>query len=278
MSSHPAVPFGMRVRLIGSRLRLAVQLAQREISARYRGSVLGIGWSLLTPLLMLAVFTFVFGTVFKTRWTPPGGSEASHSTADFAVILFAGLSVFQLFADVVTRAPSLVLSNVNYVKKVVFPLAVLPLAALGSALFDTAVRLVVLLVFVVLARGSLPATALLLPLVLAPYILLVLGLTWFLAGLGVYVRDVGQFLGPLVTALMFLSPIFFPSSALPDWLQPYLVLNPIALPVEGTRAVLIWGTAPDWTGLALYSAIAAAIAILGLVWFQKTRKGFADVV
>lgn len=271
---HP-VSTGLTIAALLSRLRLAVQLAQREISARYRGSVLGIGWSLLTPLFMLAVYTFVFGSIFKVRWS---GVQAEHSTVDFAVILFAGMTVFQVFSDMVTRAPRLVLDNVNYVKKVVFPLAVLPLAALGSALFDTAVRLVVLLVFVVLARGSLPATALLLPLVLAPYILLVLGLTWFLAGLGVYVRDVGQFLGPLVTALMFLSPIFFPSSALPDWLQPYLVLNPIALPVEGTRAVLIWGTAPDWTGLALYSAIAAATAILGLVWFQKTRKGFADVV
>lgn len=272
---HPA-PSGLTVPALLSRGRLALQLARREVAARYRGSALGLVWSLLTPLFMLAVYTFVFGTVFQARW--PASAGGGHSTAEFAVILFTGMTVFQLFADVITRAPGLVLENANYVKKIVFPLAILPLVALGSTLFDTAVRLAVLLVFVAVVRGGIPATALLLPVVLAPYVLLILGLAWFLSALGVYVRDIAQVIAPLVTAMMFLSPIFFPATALPELLQPFLVLHPVALPVEQTRAVLIWGHAPDWSALAVYAVVAGVVATLGLVWFQKTRKGFADVL
>lgn len=277
MSARYAARSGLSVQALLSRGSLTLQLARREIAARYRGSALGIVWSLLTPLFMLAVYTFVFGTVFNARW-PAATGQGERSTAEFAAILFAGLTVFQLFADVINRAPGLILENVNYVKKVVFPLATLPMAALATTLFDTAVRLAVLLFFVAIVRGGIPATALLLPVVLAPYMLLVLGLAWFLSALGVYVRDVAQVVAPLVTAMMFLSPIFFPSTALPEWLQPVLALNPVALPVEASRAVLIWGTAPDWSGLAVYSFVSGAVATLGLVWFQKTRKGFADVL
>nr|WP_284701656.1 ABC transporter permease [Rhodoplanes tepidamans] len=260
-----------------ARVRLAVQLAQREVAARYRDSALGLVWSLLTPLFMLAVFTFVFGTVFKSRW-PTADDGGDHSTAEFAVILFTGMTVFQLFADVITRAPRLVLENVNYVKKIVFPLAILPMVAVGSTLFDTAIRLAVLIVFIVAIQGGLPATALLLPLVLVPYLVLILGLSWFLSALGVYIRDIAQIIAPLLTAMMFLSPIFFPASALPAWTRPIQVLNPIVLPVEEARNVLIWGHPPDWTALALYSVTAGIVAALGLLWFQKTRKGFADVL
>jgi lipopolysaccharide transport system permease protein len=255
-----------------------MQLVRRDIAGRYRGSALGILWSLLTPLFMLAVFTFVFGTVFKARWQPGGADGAEPSMAEFAIVLFAGLIVFQLFAEVINRAPALICTNVNYVKKVVFPLEILPVVALGSAVFHAAVSLVVLFVFMLVAMGYMPWTALLFPLVLAPFLLLILGLAWFLASLGTYVRDIGQLLGPLVTALMFLSPIFFPRSALPEWIRPWAVLNPVALPVEQAREVLIWGRMPDWTGLALYSIVALVVAGLGYAWFQKTRKGFADVL
>jgi homopolymeric O-antigen transport system permease protein len=273
--------FGSRpvVGNLRSRLTLAVHLARREVLGRYRGSALGMLWSLLTPLFMLAVYTFVFGTIFKARWTPPDGSGASeHSTAEFAVILFAGLVIFQLFAEVINRAPGLVLANVNYVKKIVFPLEILPLVALGSALFHLFVSLMALLTFYPFVIGAPPVTALLLPFILAPFCVLILGLAWFLASLGVYVRDISQFLGNLVTAMMFLSPIFFPATALPEWLRPYLYLNPIALPIEEGRKVLIWGHAPDWAALGVYSIVAIMIAVLGFLWFQKTRKGFADVV
>jgi lipopolysaccharide transport system permease protein len=237
--------------------------------------MLGILWSLLTPLFMLGVYTLVFGTVLKTRWAGAGDST---STAEYAVILFAGLIVYQLFAEVINRAPGLILANQNYVKKVVFPLEVLVPVALGSALFHAAVSFGVLLAFVLVIHGGIPWTALLLPFVLAPYCLLILGLAWFLASLGTYLRDIGQFLGTVVTALMFLSPIFFPLSALPAWLQPWLALNPIALPVTQARDVLIFGKLPDLAALALYSLAAAAIAWFGYAWFAKTRKGFADVL
>jgi lipopolysaccharide transport system permease protein len=252
---------------------LAGQLIHREIVGRYRGSVLGILWSLLTPLFMLAVYTFVFGTIFKARW-----SEGDTTTSEFAILLFSGLVPFQLFSEVVNRAPGLVLANTNYVKKVVFPLEILPVVALGSSLFHACVSLVVLFGFMLAFMGSIPATACLLPVIWTPFLLMTLGLAWFLASLGVYFRDISQFLGTLVTALMFLSPIFFPTSALPDWLRPYLFLNPLTLPIEQTRAVLIWGLAPDFAALAAYAVAAIVVASLGYTWFEKTRKGFADVL
>lgn len=256
------------VALIGPMIR-------REVAGRYRGSVLGIIWSLLTPLFMLAVYTFVFGAVFKTRWA---GAGAETPAGEFAIILLAGLLVFQLFAEVVTRAPSLILTNANYVKKVVFPLEILCPVALGSALCHAGVSLAVLFGAKLAVYGSIPLTALWLPAILAPYCLLILGLAWFLASIGVYYRDVNHLLGTLVTALMFLSPIFYPLSALPEWLRPWVALNPIAFPVEATRAVLIFGETPDLAGLGMYTVIAIIVAVVGYVWFQKTRRGFADVL
>ena len=256
-------------------MSLIGQMVWREVIGRYRGSLLGVFWSLVTPLLMLAVYTFVFGTVFKARWV---GAGTETSPWEFAIILFAGLLVFQVFAEVVSRAPTLILANVNYVKKVVFPLEILPPVALGSALCHAGVSLIVLFGFMLTVNGSIPLTALWLPAVLGPYCLLVLGLTWFLASLGVYYRDVNQLLGTLMTALMFLSPIFFPLSALPEWLRPWIALNPIAFPVEATRAALIFGEMPDGATLAVYAFISLVISMLGYAWFQKTRRGFADVL
>lgn len=255
--------------------QLLGQLIRREVVGRYRGSTLGILWSLLTPLFMLTVFTLVFGTVFKSRW--PGTGDDT-SMAEFAIILFTGLTVFQLFGEVVNRAPGLVVANANYVKKVVFPLELLAPAALGSGLFHAAVSIVVLLAAVLLVHGSVPATALWLPVVLAPYALLILGLAWFLASLGVYYRDVSQMLGTVVTAMMFLSPIFFPLSALPEWLRGWVAYNPITFPVEATRNALVFGRSPDIWALSGYMIVASCIAALGFMWFQKTRKGFADVL
>jgi lipopolysaccharide transport system permease protein len=252
-----------------------MELVRRSITARYRGSVLGILWSLLTPLFMLAVFTFVFGSVLKAKWA---GAAEDASIAEFAVVLFAGLIVFQLFSEVVTAAPGLILANQNYVKKIVFPLEILVPVALGSALFHAGVSFLVLLAFVLAIHGAIAWTALLLPLVIVPFCLMILGLGWFLASLGTYVRDIGQVLGTVVTALMFLSPIFFPLTALPEWLRPWLVLNPLALPVEEARKVLVFGQIPDFAGLAAYAIAAVLVAGAGYFWFQTTRKGFADVL
>lgn len=248
-------------------------LVQREVVGRYRGSVMGILWSFFNPLFMLIVYTFVFSVVFKARW-----NTGSDSKTEFALVLFAGLIVFNLFAECFTRAPSLILSNVNYVKKVVFPLEVLPWVALGSALFHASVSLAVWLLAYLFLFGIPHITVLLLPLVILPLMLLIMGLTWGLASLGVYLRDVSQFVGSITTVLMFLSPIFFPASALPEKYRHLFLLNPLTPAIEQVRDVLYWGKVPSVTGLLIYLLVATLVAWVGFAWFQKTRKGFADVL
>lgn len=252
---------------------LVLQMAKREIVGRYRGSFLGLLWSFVNPVLMLAVYTFVFSIVFQARWGSGGGDQF-----EFALVLFAGLIVFNLFSECVTRAPGLILANANYVKKVIFPLEILPWVSLGSALFHAGINLVVLLIFLIAVGHSISATILLLPVVVIPLLLLTMGLSWLLASIGVFVRDVGQFISMVVTVLMFMSPIFYPASALPESVRGWLFLNPLTFIIEQMRDVLIWGKMPDWIGLATYSGFALAVAWAGLWWFERTRKGFADVL
>lgn len=260
------------------RLRLLFwQLVQRDVLARYRGSLLGLLWSFATPLLMLAVYTFVFSVVFQARWggaaAPEGGGRL-----EFAILLFAGLIVFNLFAECINKAPGLVLGHASYVKRVVFPLHVLPWVSLGSALFHALISLLVLLL-AMLVDGRVPGLmALWLPLVLLPFGLMILGLSWLLAALGVYLRDIGQVVGLMLTALMFLSPIFYPASALPESVRAWLALNPLSLIIEQLRRVLVWNQAPDWLGLGVYTLVALLVAWLGLAFFEKVRRGFADVL
>lgn len=248
-------------------------LVKRDVLGRYKGSFLGIVWSFFNPVFMLLVYTFMFSVVFKSRW--PGGSE---SKTQFAIILFAGLMVFNLFAEVINRAPSLIPANANYVKKVIFPLEILPVVALGAALFHFLISMSVWLLFYLIFLGIPPATALLLPIIVFPLLLLTLGITWILASLGVFLRDVGQVISILTMALMFLSPIFYPISALPAQYQEFMVMNPMTPVVEAVRNALIWGQAPDWMLYGAYTLIAAVIAWVGFAWFQKMRKGFADVL
>jgi lipopolysaccharide transport system permease protein len=252
-------------------------MVRRDVAARYRGSVLGVFWSLFTPLLMLGVYTFVFGTVFRARgWA----AEGEHlGTAAFALILFSGLIPFTLFSEVVGKAPRLIVSNRNYVKKVVFPIEILPVVGMGAALVQMAVSFGVLIVFLLVSNGGLPWTALFLPVVLAPFAILTLGFCWVLASLGVYLRDLSQILPPILSGTMFLSAIFYPLSSLPDKAQLVLLFgNPLVFPIEQVREVLIYGLMPNWAGLLLYSVVAVLLAWAGYAFFQKTRKGFADVL
>jgi lipopolysaccharide transport system permease protein len=246
---------------------------KREIFGRYRGSALGILWSFFNPLLMLVIYTFVFGTVLKARW---GAADESHF--QFGLVLFAGLMTFNLFSETLTRSATLIVSNVNYVKRVVYPLEIFPFVLVGSGLFHLAVSLLIWLLGYAVFNGAPHATVLYLPLVILPLVLFMLGMSWFLASLGVFLRDVAQFMGILTTALMFLSPVFYPASALPEQFRFLLYLNPLTPAIEYTRDVLYWGTAPDLPSLAVYVAGAAVFAWLGFAWFQKTRKGFADVL
>lgn len=253
---------------------LIISLTKREISGRYKGSALGIFWSLLTPLLMLGVFTVVFGDIFQARW----GNNENTGRLDFATALFTGLLIYNFFAECLSKAPQIVLNQPNYVKKVVFPLEILAVVTINAALFHLLVAYVILLALALLSAWSLGVTALLAPFVFLPFLLLVLGLCWLLAALGVYLRDVAQITSPVLTALMFLSPVFFPMSAVPDNLLWLLNLNPLTFIVEQMRTVLLHGQTPYWQGLGIYLLIGMATAWIGLAFFQKTRKGFADVL
>lgn len=253
--------------------QLIRQLTWRDIAQRYRGSVLGLAWSLLTPLLMLAIYTFVFSTVFPSRW-----GSVQPSQAHFATLLFVGLCVHGFFAEVVNRAPGLVLGNPGYVKRVVFPLEILPAVGVGAALFQLAVNLLVLACAQAWISGRLPVSALWLPVVIAPLILAVLGCAWFIASLGVYLRDIAAILVPLTAALMFLSPVFYAQEAVPEPFRSWLGLNPLTFIIEQSRNVLIFGQGPDWAGWVAYALVAFLVAWCGYAWFQLTRRGFADVL
>lgn len=252
---------------------LVRSLVVREVLGRYRGSMLGVLWSFLNPVFMLAVYTFVFGVVFKARW-----SAGTGSTAEFALALFIGLIAFNLFAECINRAPSLVLANANYVKKVVFPLEILPVVGLGAAFFHALVSFLVWALFFALAFGLPPPTFAWLPVIVAPLLLITLGVSWLLASLGVYLRDVGQVTALFTTALMFLSPVFYPAASLPGRLQTLFRLNPLTPVIEMLRDAMMWGRSPSLFMLATSYAVGLVLAMLGFAWFQKTRKGFADVL
>ena len=254
--------------------QLIVQMTKREVVGRYKGSALGLVWSFLNPVFMLAVYTFVFSVVFKARWGV-GGEE---SKTQFAVVLFVGMIVHGLFAEVLNRAPGLILGNVNYVKKVVFPLEILPVISMGAALFHSLISLGVLLIAFALFNGYLHWTAVFTPLVVLPLVILTLGLAWMLASLGVFLRDVGQTIGIITMVMMFLAPVFYPITALPEEMRPWIMANPLTFIIEQAQEVLIWGRLPNWTGLGIYTLVATAVAWAGYAWFQKTRKGFADVL
>lgn len=274
---HAAQPTSLRslADSIWRNRELIVQMTRREVVGRYKGSAMGMAWSFFNPVFMLVVYTFVFSEIFKSRWGGVGGDD---SKTLFAVVLFVGMIVLGLFSEVLNRAPGLILSNVNYVKKVIFPIEILPVISMGAALFHSLISLGVLLAAFVLFNGYLHWTAIFVPLVLLPLIILTLGLSWMLASLGVFLRDVGQTIGIITTVLMFLSPVFYPVSAVPERFRPFIMANPLTFIIEQARDVLIWGHLPNWLGLGIYTLAAILVAWLGYAWFQKTRKGFADVL
>ena len=274
---HAAQPtsLGALAKSLWRNRQLIVQMTKREVVGRYKGSAMGMAWSFFNPVFMLVVYTFVFSEIFKSRWGGAGGDE---SKTQFAVVLFVGMIVLNLFSEVLNRAPGLILANVNYVRKVVFPIEILPVVAMGAALFHTLVSLGVLLAAFLLFNGYLQWTAVFTPLVLLPLVILTIGLAWMLASLGVFLRDVGQTIVIITTVLMFLSPVFYPVTAVPERFRPFIMANPLTFIIEQAREVLVWGHLPDWTGLGLYTLAATVVAWAGYAWFQKTRKGFADVL
>ena len=273
MRYFPAGPHELLASLWRNR-SLMWQLSLREVVGRYRGSIMGISWSFLNPLLMLAVYTFVFSIVLDARWI----GAPSDSTFDYAIFLFTGLILHGLLAECVNRAPGCVVSNPNYVKKVVFPLEVLPGVAWGAAGFQAAASLAMLIGVQVLRGYGVPVTIVALPLVLLPIVFASLGLAWFLAGLGVYLRDVGQVTGVLMRMLLYVSAVLYPIAAVPESYRLWLQLNPLAALIEEARKVLLLGVWPDPLVLIATTVLGVAMALAGFAWFQKTRAGFADVL
>nr|WP_295769405.1 ABC transporter permease [Rhodoferax sp.] len=258
-----------------SNRQLIARMARREVVGRYRGSVLGLAWSFFHPILMLVVYTFVFSEIFGLRW---GGTKTASEEVQYASNLFVGMIVFGVFSEVFNRAPGLISSNINYVKKVIFPLEILPFVSLVAALFHAFVSIAVLLVVLGLVYSQLHWTVIFIPVVLFPLVVLTLGIAWLFASLGVFSRDVGQMVGIATSVLMFLSPVFYPVSSIPVKFRSFLMANPLTFIIEQAREVLILGHLPDWSGLAIYLLCALAVAWIGYAWFQSTRKGFADVL
>ena len=248
-------------------------MIKREIISRYRGSVFGLFWSFFNPLAMLLVYLFVFNIVLKTRF-----NENSETKAEFALVVFAGITVFIFFSEIVTRSPSLILSNVNFVKKLVFPLEILTYIVTGTALFQILINMVILLIANLFIYKSLPWTLVFFPVILLVLIPFCLGLSWMLASLGTFIRDIGHVVVVSTQILMFMTPIFYPVDAIPEGFRYYIKLNPLTLIVSEMRSIAIYGNLPNWEGILIYGVFRWFIAWIGFYWFQKTRNGFSNVL
>lgn len=259
---------------LSEHIGLVRQFVKRDILARYRGSVMGLGWTVVNPLLMLALYTFAFAGILQTRWP---GAEAAGGVG-YAVNLFAGLMVFNFFSEVAGRSPGLVLQHANLVKKVVFPLPVFAWVAVLAAMVQLGFSYLVLVLAVFITAGEIHASVFAFPLVVLCFVPFLLGLSWFLSSIGVYARDLAQVMTLVINLSLFLSPIFYPASALPDFLQAWVWLNPLTLVIEQSRLVLIDGSWPQWGALALYAMCSGGFAWLGYLWFGHASKGFADVL
>ena len=247
-------------------------MTKREVLGRYRGSFFGLVWSLLSPLLMLGVYTFAFHELLGARWPGTEGRQG------FATMMFAGLIIHGLLGECLIRSPDAIAGNPNFVKRVVFPLTILPLVPVFTALFHASLSFLTLCAITLLSGKALSWTAIFLPVIVAPYVLFLCGLSWFIAAIGVYIRDVVQLSAMLSMAFLFLSPIFYPATAIPERYKALANFNPITIIVEQARGALFMGDMPDWWELGCYTAISLLVAVAGLWVFRSLRRGFADVL
>lgn len=252
---------------------LLSQLTRRDIATRYQGSAAGLLWAFFSPVLMLLVYTFVFGYVFKARWM---GAESDRSF--FALNLFAGMIVHGFLAECISRSPALLQQHSNFVKRIVFPLWLLPLVPLASALFHTCISFLVLFLAYSAIVQTLHWQLLALPVLIVPFVLFLAGLGWMLSALGVYLRDLSQIIPIIVTVLMFMSPVFYPAEALPEKIRPLMYMNPLTPAIETLRGVLFEGRLPSLTGYSVALVISILFAALGLIIFNRLKVGFSDVL
>ena len=250
------------------------QLFIRDIASRYRGSMLGLLWSFIQPLLMLCVYSFVFSIVFKARW----GIDTAGNRGAFSIIMFCGMALYTVFAESISMNCGIIVSNSNFVKKVIFPLEILPLAQTSASFFLGLVWFVLLFLGVVFVFGKLSFTMFLLPLILAELFLFTLGISYFVASLGVYIRDTPYVVGVVLQILFFMTPIFYPIAAVPERYRWPLQINPLTTMIEETRKIFLYGQLPDWKFLGISFLISLIVCQLGVAWFSKTKKGFSDVL
>lgn len=258
----------------GSGRSLLWQFTIREVTSRYKGAFLGVLWSFLTPLMMLAVYTVVFGFIFGGRF----GESESETRIDFALALFCGLNLFNLFAESVSRAPGVILTNPNFVTKVVFPLEILPISLVGGALVHFLVATIPLLLGVLITHALIPLTALFLIPLLVPLIFFCLGLCFFGASLGVFVRDISSLIGPMVTIVMFLSAVFYSVKNVPEPFRSIIQLNPLASLIDQARNAVIWGHGLEWGHYFAILGLSLVVLAAGHAMFVKTKGAFADVL
>ncbi|MHC4214824.1 MAG: ABC transporter permease [Planctomycetota bacterium] len=250
------------------------QLTKRDLAQRYKGSYLGFAWTLISPFLLLLVYMFVFNVVMKARW----GITPDEGPMEFALGLFCGLILWDIFSEAVTSAPNLILNNSSYVTKTVFPLEILPVITVGSSLIRAAIGLVILLIGLILFSGSLSWRLTILMLPFMGMILFSVGTVWFLSALGVFMRDISHVVSVTVTLLFFLTPIVYPTSLVPERFRLVICINPFTHLVEAARAVAIWGKMPDWPWLMLSMSLAVVVFQVGYLFFMKSKSAFADVL
>lgn len=261
----------MNVKIINAHWQLLYQMAKREIKSRYRGSIFGVAWTFLNPLIMLAVYNFVFSVVFKAKW---GGGE----NTNFAVMMFSGMIIHALFCEVMLLSTNSIVGNANYVKKVIFPLEILTLVITLSALFNFLISFFVLVLMVLLFGGHITLSILWLPIVIMPLMTLSIGIGWVVSALGVFIRDISQFMGVITSLLLFLSPVFFSITSIPENFRKFIEYNPLTLIIGEFRKILITGDSPDLVSLFKYFLCSLVFALLAFIIFRKLRKGFADVL
>lgn len=249
------------------------QLTRAEILTRYRGSVLGLAWSILNPLFLLVVYSVVFDFLLRVRWAVKTPEETP-----YALALFAGILIHAFFSDCLVQSTTAISKNANFVKKIVFPLEVLPIVTVTSAVFNLLLSIVIFLLAILFFGSDLHITLLLTPIVLLPFVIFVLGMSYILSAVGVYIKDISQVAGMLSMMFLFLSPVLYPLSVLPENIQTIAMLNPLSFIIEQLRAVALKGDMLDWQGYFVYLSVSLLFLSLGYAIFQRTRKGFADAI
>lgn len=265
--------------LFQQHLYLLLRLTSREILSRYKNSALGLVWAIVQPFVMLLVYSFVFSVVLKARWSVQGGNDAEMSGhVGYALTLFCGLLVFNLFAENANRAPGLILENPNYVKRMVFPLQLIPLGVLAGTLLHMMIGLAIVAIWVLFMRPLWPDALLALPFAIFPLLLFSIGCAWLLSAVGVFFRDLTNVLPPLTQLLLFLSPVFFPIEALPSTLRGYLSLNPLAHVMENIRGIIISNRWPSLEGVVLQTLLSGCFALTALYVFKRLSRRFSDAL